>query len=725
MATLVLSSVGSAILGPIGAVFGSSIGSKIDAEIFGTDSNEGPRLTELKVTTSSYGAPVPRHFGTMRAAGTIIWATDLQETSEKTGGGKGQPSTTTFAYSISFAVALASRPIARVGRIWADGNLLRGAAGDLKVPGTLRIHDGAGDQPVDPLLASAEGSECPAYRGFAYGVFEDLQLAEFGNRIPALTFEVVAEDGDVSLATMLAPLAGHVTSSRPLGKLRGYSDEGGPLASHLAAIDQVYPLASDASGEGLAIGDGAPQDDAIFTLPEAVVDASGDSFGDESGRSESRRADAARVPAGMRYYDVDRDYQAGLQRASGRADPGRNRVIEFPGALTADSAKSLADAAASRAFLAQDRLAYRIAEIDPRVKPGQVVALPDLPGRWRIEAWEWRDTGVELELLRLPSHQGVTTATQTGRVLSPPDLVSSPTTLYAFELPWDGAGETDTRQIYAAASSSSAGWKGSALYAQTASGLSPIGATGSRRSVVGTLATDLSPAPAMIIDRHSEAIVSLASTDFVLESCTLAELASGANRALVGEEILQFCHAERLGDARWRLSTLLRGRGGTEDATGAPAGAPFVLLDGKPIQLDTAKLGDSEAIAAIGLVDTDPVIATIALSGASRRPLTPVHPRADIESDGGLTLGWTRRARGAWRWPDGVEVPLVEQTESYEVGLGSIEAPRLLWQSDRPSLRIDAATLTQLRADHSGQQLWVRQIGTHARSHPLALTRID
>ncbi|MGB3166761.1 MAG: hypothetical protein WBA68_08315, partial [Alteraurantiacibacter sp.] len=172
MATLVLSAVGTFVAGPIGAIFGGKIGSSIDAGIFGVDENEGPRLTELKVTTSSYGTPIPRHFGRMRAAGTIVWATDLKESSEKRGGGKNSPATVTYSYSASFAVALASRPIARLGRIWSDGTLLRGAAGDLKVGGTLRLYTGHGDQAPDPLIASAEGSQCPAFRGLAYCVFE-------------------------------------------------------------------------------------------------------------------------------------------------------------------------------------------------------------------------------------------------------------------------------------------------------------------------------------------------------------------------------------------------------------------------------------------------------------------------------------------------------------------------------------------------------------------------
>src|SRR5439155_15574289 len=100
--------------------------------------------------------------------------------------------------------ALASRPIVSVGRIWADGNLLRGAAGDLKAAGNFRLYTGEGDQPPDPLLLQVEGAaRCPAYRGLAYAVFEDLDLGDFFNRIPSLTFEVISDTGTITVQTIL------------------------------------------------------------------------------------------------------------------------------------------------------------------------------------------------------------------------------------------------------------------------------------------------------------------------------------------------------------------------------------------------------------------------------------------------------------------------------------------------------------------------------------------
>src|SRR6187399_261090 len=103
MATLVLTALGTALGGPFGGALGSLVGSQIDRAVLGGGARrEGPRLKEFAVTTSSYGMPIPRHFGTMRAPGSIIWATDLAESRESSGG-KGRPSTTTYSYSASFA----------------------------------------------------------------------------------------------------------------------------------------------------------------------------------------------------------------------------------------------------------------------------------------------------------------------------------------------------------------------------------------------------------------------------------------------------------------------------------------------------------------------------------------------------------------------------------------------------------------------------------------------
>lgn len=159
------------------------------ANLFAGDDN-GPRTADLQIQTSTEGAPIPMVYGRMRLAGQLIWAARFNETSvtRSSGGGKGGgPKTTEYRYSVSFAVGVCEGEIGGIGRIWADGGLLAldGAR--------WRVHTGAEDQPPDPLIEAVEGAgAAPAYRGLAYVVFEDLPLEAFGNRIPNLSFEVIA-----------------------------------------------------------------------------------------------------------------------------------------------------------------------------------------------------------------------------------------------------------------------------------------------------------------------------------------------------------------------------------------------------------------------------------------------------------------------------------------------------------------------------------------------------
>jgi hypothetical protein len=224
LATLVFSTIGTALGGPVGSAIGALLGQSIDQQLL-APVRRGPRVGDLNVQTSSYGTQMPRVYGTMRIAGSVIWSTDLTEQTNS-GGAKGQPDVS-YSYTVSMAVAVSSRRAMSIKRIWADGKLLRGAAGDFKVGTKFRFYSGDEDQVVDPLIASSEGiSLTPAYRGLAMCVFEDLELAEFGNRIPFLTFEVEADDEPVSVAELLHDASRGLIAADDQRLLQGYAAYG-------------------------------------------------------------------------------------------------------------------------------------------------------------------------------------------------------------------------------------------------------------------------------------------------------------------------------------------------------------------------------------------------------------------------------------------------------------------------------------------------------------------
>src|SRR6185312_217201 len=208
MAALVLSfagaGAGGALFGASGAVIGRAVGALggglIDNALFGSLARkkiEGPRLSDLGVMGSTEGAPIPRVYGRARISAQLIWATKLEEVvskrTESAGGGKGggpKVTATTYSYFANFALGLCEGPIAKIGRVWADGKPLDLDGLD------VRIYLGASDQLRDSLIEAKEGEGlAPAYRGLAYLVFERLPLENFGNRIPQISVEVVRPVG--------------------------------------------------------------------------------------------------------------------------------------------------------------------------------------------------------------------------------------------------------------------------------------------------------------------------------------------------------------------------------------------------------------------------------------------------------------------------------------------------------------------------------------------------
>lgn len=203
MATYVLSSIGSTMGGLPGAIIGAAIGGYIDQSLISaltpgvSTTNISPRLTEMSLTSSTEGAIIPRVFGRCRFGGQVIWTAQFKETentqSETQSGGKGGggPSTTTttvsYTYSLSFAIAICEgNHMAHLGRVWIDG-----IETDLS-KFNFRFYPGSETQQPDPTMEAIEGSgKVPAYRGVAYIVFEDMPLAEYGNRLPQVTAEVV------------------------------------------------------------------------------------------------------------------------------------------------------------------------------------------------------------------------------------------------------------------------------------------------------------------------------------------------------------------------------------------------------------------------------------------------------------------------------------------------------------------------------------------------------
>ena len=199
MAQLAIAAVGALALGPVGlglttAGTGFMLGSLAYSLMAPGQKSYGPRLNDLKVTGTEYGAAIPWVAGSPRVAGQIIWASERRETATEEEQGKGGgPTYTSYTYDVDLLILLSENEITGVSRIWSNGELVY-ANGEAKTGAwtDMRVYTGADDQLPDPTYEAAVGlGNAPAYRGMGTVLIQGLQLGN-GGSIPNLTFELAA-----------------------------------------------------------------------------------------------------------------------------------------------------------------------------------------------------------------------------------------------------------------------------------------------------------------------------------------------------------------------------------------------------------------------------------------------------------------------------------------------------------------------------------------------------
>jgi hypothetical protein len=214
MAKMVLTAAGMAagfaIGGPMGAQIGAMIGGEIGNILFPTKV-QGPRLSDLSVSASTYGNAIAELYGTMRLNGNVIWSSGIKEHKHKSSGKGSGVQQTTYTYTASFAIAFCKGDTAAINRIWADGKMIAGqkpigVGGTINLADTLnltkgskgkfnyRFYTGSENQMPDETIEAALGAgNAPAYRDLCYLVFIDMPLVDFGNRIPQITAEITRQ----------------------------------------------------------------------------------------------------------------------------------------------------------------------------------------------------------------------------------------------------------------------------------------------------------------------------------------------------------------------------------------------------------------------------------------------------------------------------------------------------------------------------------------------------
>lgn len=614
-----LSAVGTAIATAIGSIIGLGIGNELFPQKF-----EGQRFTDENRTTSTFGTPIPLVYGNEnRISGNVIWSTGLVEkkTTKKVGSFPFRTKVTTYSYSLSCAVALAQGTCKNVKRIWLNKKLAfdasaysgtladytpwtvtSGVSFDVANFYSLSWYPGDDTQSPDPVMEAALGTgEVPAYRGTAYLVFKDLQLADYQNAMPVVEVELEGV-GDSTLYSVVEDmceraglLSGDYSIQPGLARstVRGYVvNNAGSAVGAMQPLVGAYGLIL-AEHRGV-IGVRSRNTGAVGTIPieemRAISPDDGSATKHPLTIERSAEVDLPKEVS-ITYLDPDRDYQSNTQksvRSFGNVES--NIAVEFPLVLTDDEAKLIADRALREPWIQRVGVKFTFGPKFSVLNAGNLVSVP-IGGRYvsvRITAMTRGDNGVydvegiaDDQYVFGGSSDGVPAAVPANDLRVVVDSVG-----YLFNPPILSDDHTDSSYV-AVVDNEATNFPGASLYYSTDDSNFSEAATFNDKAIIGTCSTVLGDCPtADLWDRDNSLTVVLTRTADTLESVPEIDVLNGANLAWVGAadgssgELIQFATATETTTGTWVLSDLLRGRRGTEFATGDHgASEVFVLLD--------------------------------------------------------------------------------------------------------------------------------------------------
>lgn len=377
------------------------------------------------------------------------------------------------------------------------------------------------------------------------------------------------------------------------------------------------------------------------------------------------------------YSDKGLDYQPGNQSAIRIVKPSKQIApLEVPVVLDANKAKQVAEVNLYQAWAERTRYKFAVPWLRAALEPTDVVQVQSASATHslRLTTKAERVNGI-LEYEGVSEDANAYTQQGVGvQGAYTPQVISAlaATLLRLMDIPLlrdldDGAG------YYLAVAGAAGGtWKGSTVYRST-DGVDYARLVALTEGATLGAATDTLGDfnGGNIFDELNSVTVRLLSGS--LSSATELQVLNGANLALLGGEVFQFRTVTTVSADTFKLTGLLRGRRGTEWAMSAhAAGDSFALasLSGwQRVNTSTAELNLERSFKAVtfGGALSAAVAKAFTNNGRGLLPYAGVEIGGGKDGSGDLLINWKRRTRIAGEWRDYVDVPLGEDSESYEV----------------------------------------------------------
>ena len=382
----------------------------------------------------------------------------------------------------------------------------------------------------------------------------------------------------------------------------------------------------------------------------------------------------------VKYLEPERDYDQGEQVAERINTPTVNtQTVEMAIVLTADEAAQVADVLLYMYWLERYDVKFTLPPEYLYLEPADVVTVEADGATYelRLTAITYTAEGA-LECQAKYNNAAIYTSTAqgySGSSTSQGITLSGPTRYELLDIP-TLADQFDQAGWPLAMTGFTSGWPGGVLMRSDDSGQTWTDVAGvtSPGAIMGQAVSGvLSAAPSDRIDKSGSLTVNLSRDVF---SVTELQMLNGQNHFAYGRdgrwEIIAAQNCVQNLDGTYTLTDFLRGRFGTEWATGLHASADSIIslniytLQWVGMNINTIGLARSWRGVTLGAAVDSDASRNVTYQGVNLKPLAPVYLNGNRLSNN-WTLTWIRRTRVGGELRDGVDVPLGEASEAYDV----------------------------------------------------------
>lgn len=663
--------------------------------------NEGQRLDENRIIGSRYGEPIPVVIGRVRVPINVVWSNPLKEVRVETtqesggkGGGSVSMTSVTYEYYATFAGIFGKTPKeqpdqSRIMRIWADKKLVyvapagsRGLSGTLTIGGSFEFMDGQETQPPSSIMQESLGvGNTPGYRDRLMIVFQDLPVNQFGSRIPTIEVEFASHSAasGASMTEIVRTVAEmcaldpdtDIDTTELNRDVYGVRLMPGPANRLIEDMMLTLSVYASLGENGIAFRP--------FEQPVAAEIEEGELIGGKFKRTIIRDEDLPRYVK-INHLDPERDYLTNSQQVK-RYQVNTQQTLELSPqvAMLAGDAMKAADALLYRSWIARTRFSeFRLPRKYLFLETGDVIGITVEGSRYLVRLtritlganFEMACEGEAYDPVVLQG-QGV----GSGGTFPGQGLPSYGTThIQIVDVPnWEEA-RVDTPGFYVAATGSGPSWKAALVDLSRDEGATwELVSNTSVYSIMGAC-TSILQNPVNNKEHYKLDTTSFVDVDMVkgtLSSITDDQLLNTQkNLALVGNEIIQFKTATLIGERKYRLTNLLRGRRGSENNMYSHEAAElFVLLDHLAfIPIPTADLGRTIHARIRPVGSSEMYYREITPQGYNAYPWAPVHIRAKKDTTtGDVTITFYPRSRIGTEFPNEGENGVDTSPEQYTI----------------------------------------------------------